>query len=78
MLQLVYLYFTNIAKDQKSYDNLMETKAVALKNRLLQPESVFGDSLQMTMTAHNPRSVSLKVEDLANVDYDRILQMAKH
>ena len=77
MLQLVYLYFTNIAKDQKSYDNLMETKAVALKNRLLQPESVFGDSLQMTMTAHNPRSVSLKVEDLANVDYDRILQMAK-
>jgi zinc protease len=77
MLQLVYLYFTNIAKDQKSYDNLMETKAVSLKNRLLQPESVFGDSLQMTMTAHNPRSVSLKVEDLANVDYDRILQMAK-
>ena len=77
MLQLVYLYFTNIAKDQKSYDNLMETKAVSLKNRLLQPESVFGDSLQVTMTAHNPRSVSLKVEDLANVDYDRILQMAK-
>ena len=77
MLQLVYLYFTNIAKDQKSYDNLMETKAVSLKNRLLQPESVFGDSLQMTMTAHNPRSVSLKVEDLVNVDYDRILQMAK-
>lgn len=77
MLQLVYLYFTNIAKDQKSYDNLMETKAVSLKNRLLQPESVFGDSLQMTMTAHNPRSVSLKVEDLAKVDYDRILQMAK-
>ena len=45
MLQLVYLYFTNIAKDQKSYDNLMQTTAVGLKNRLLQPENVFSDSL---------------------------------
>ena len=37
MLQLAYLYFTNIAKDQKSYDNLMQTAELNLKNRLLQP-----------------------------------------
>ena len=77
MLQLAYLYFTNIAKDQKSYDNLMQTAEIQIKNRLLQPESVLSDSLTATLTCHNPRNKSLVVEDLAQVDYDRILQMAK-
>ena len=77
MLQLVYLYFTNIAKDQKSYDNLMQTAEVNLKNRLLQPENVFSDSLTATLMNHNPRNLPMTTEDLAKVDYDRILQMAK-
>jgi len=77
MLQLAYLYFTNIAKDQKSYDNLMQTTEVQLKNRLLQPESVLQDSLTATLTGHNPRNKALKTEDLAKVSYDRIMEMAK-
>ena len=77
MLQLAYLYFTNIAKDQKSYDNLMQTTEVQLKNRLLQPESVLQDSLTATMTNHNPRNKAMTTEDLALVGYDRILEMAK-
>lgn len=77
MLQLVYLYFTNIAKDQKSYDNLMQTTAVSLKNRLLQPENVFNDSLTAIMTNYNKRNTPLVVADLDKVSYDRILQMAK-
>ena len=77
MLQLVYLYFTNINKDQQSYDNLMQTTEVSLKNRLLQPEGVFNDSLTNTISCHNPRNMMLDVNDLKDVDYDRILQMAK-
>ncbi|MBQ1626141.1 MAG: insulinase family protein, partial [Prevotella sp.] len=77
MLQLVYLYFTNIAKDQKSYDNLMQTTAVGLKNRLLQPENVFSDSLTAVITCHNKRNKPMEVADLDKVNYDRILQMAK-
>ena len=77
MLQLVYLYFTNIAKDQKSYDNLMQTTEVQLKNRLLRPESVLQDSLIATMTNNNPRDKAMKTEDLVKVGYDRILEMAK-
>ena len=72
MLQLVYLYFTNINKDQKSFDNLMQTTEVSLKNRLLQPENVFSDSLTLTLGKHHPR-----VNDLKKVNYDRILEMAK-
>ena len=77
MMQLVYLYFTNINKDQQSFDQLMKTTEVTLKNRLLQPEAVFADSLNASLTCHNPRFRNLDVSDLKDVSYDRILQMAK-
>ena len=78
MLQLVYLYMTgNIKKDQQSVDQLLQTMEISLRNRLLQPETVFSDSLTATLTSHNPRMKALEVADLAKVDYDRILQIAK-
>ena len=77
MLQLVYLYFTNINKDQKSFDNMMQTTEVALKNRLLQPENVFSDSLTLTLGSHHPRVKPFDLDDLRKVNYDRILQIAK-
>ena len=77
MLQLVYLMFTNINKDQKSYDNLMQTTEVQLRNRLLQPETVFSDSLTLTLGNHHPRVKPFDLDDLKKVDYDRILQIAK-
>ena len=77
MLQLVYLYFTNINKDQKSYDNLMQTAEVSLKNRLLQPENVFSDSLTLTVGNHHPRVKPFDLDDLKKVSYDRILEIAK-
>lgn len=77
MLQLIYLYFTNIKKDQESFDNLMRTYEVTLKNKSLSPESAFMDSLTVTSTCHNPRFAPVTLADLKNVDYDRILQIAK-
>ena len=77
MLQLVYLYFTNINKDQESYDNMMKTQELMLKNKLLQPEAVFSDSLQLTVQNHSKRFAPLTMDDLQKVSYDRILQMAK-
>ena len=78
MMQLVYLYMTSsIKKDEQSYDQMMKTTELQLKNRLLQPEAVFSDSLSLTLTKHNPRFKNLDVEDLKDVNYDRILQMAK-
>ena len=77
MLQLLYLTFTNINKDQKSFDNLMQTTELELKNRSLTPETALTDSLQSTLSCHNPRFMPLVSDDLKNVSYDRILQMAK-
>lgn len=77
MLQLVYLYFTNINKDQESYDNMMKTTELMLKNKLLQPEAVFSDSLTLTVQNHSKRFAPLAMDDLEKVSYDRILEMAK-
>ena len=77
MLQLVYLYFTNINKDQEYYDNMMKTQELLLKNKLLQPEAVFSDSLSLTLSNHSLRQAPMTVEDLQQVDYDRILAIAK-
>ena len=77
LLQLVYLYFTKINKDQESFDNMMKTQELMLKNKLLQPEAVFSDSLSLTLANHSKRFAPLTVDDLQKVNYDRILQMAK-
>lgn len=77
MLQMVYLYFTNIKKDNDAFNNLMQQYEVSLKNRELSPETAFSDSLTATLYGHNPRVAPLLLKDLKNVNYDRILQMAK-
>ncbi len=77
MLQMVYLYFTAINKDQASYDNLMSRLELELKNRDLTPEVAFMDSITATMYGHNPRVEPLLAKDLPEVDYDKILEMAR-
>lgn len=77
MLQLVYLYFTAINKDQESFDNLMKTYEISLKNKALSPEGAFNDSVNVTMNCHNPRFASIETADLKNVSYDRILEIAR-
>jgi len=77
LMQLTYLYFTGIKKDEKSYASLMSMLETMLKNQSISPEAAFADSMRSTLYAHNPRFKVLKMEDLKKVDYDRILQIAK-
>ena len=77
MFQMSYLYFTNVKKDDKQFQNLMTQLDMALKNKSLSPDAVFSDSLAATMYAHNPRFTELDVKDLKNINYDRILAIAK-
>ncbi len=77
MLQLTYLYFTAINKDQKAYDNLMSQYEVQLKNRALNPDIALSDSISATMYGHNPRVAPMTSDRLKDVSYDRILQIAK-
>ncbi len=77
MLQLTYLYFTDIRKDQDSYNNLMQQYELSLKNRNLDPQTAYADTLTKVMYENNWRERPFLYKDLRDVSYDRILQMAK-
>ena len=77
MFQMSYLYFTNVKKDDKQFQNLMTQLDMALKNKSLSPDAVFSDSLSATMYAHNPRFTELDLKDIKDINYDRILAIAK-
>lgn len=77
MMQLLYLNFTDIKKDEKAYNNLVSMLRTMLKNKGLSPEAVFADSVQYTLYQHNPRFSGVEEADLDKLDYDRCLQIAK-
>ncbi len=77
MMQMQYLYFTAINKDEKQFQNLMTQLDMMLKNKSLSPDMVFSDSLSQTLYAHNPRNTELDVKDLKDINYDRILEIHK-
>ena len=77
MFQMSYLYFTNVKKDDKQFQNLMTQLDMALKNKSLSPDAVFSDSVAATTYGHNPRFNNIDVKDLKDIDYDRILAIAK-
>lgn len=76
-MQLIYLHFTNVSKDEESFNSIKEQLALMLANKNLQPESVFSDSLTLTIYGHNPRFAPTCKEDLDKIDYDRIMQIWK-
>ena len=77
MLQLNYLLFTAIKKDEPSYDNLINNLKIILKNRALSPDKAFDDSVKYAIHAHSPRFKTLEESDIDQINYDRILQIAK-
>ncbi len=77
MFQLTYLYFTDIKKDTKIFNNQIESWKIGLKNRHLSPNVAASDSLTATVYGHNPRLKPLLLKDLEDINYDRILEIAK-
>ena len=77
MFQLFYLKFTDITKDEKGYNLLMSMLETQLKNKGLQPESAFSDSISYVLGNREWRNQPFNVEALQNVDYDRALQIVK-
>lgn len=76
MLQLVYLTFTDIRKDEEVYNVNREQIRNMLASYATAPKFIFTDSLYRTMY-DNPFISLTKAEDLEAADYDRILAIAK-
>lgn len=77
MLQLLYLHFTDIKKDEKAYNSYIQQMETMLKNRDLQPETQFSDSITAVANSHNPRYGNLTIADLPKISIDRLIEIAK-
>lgn len=77
MMQLLYLYFTAPQKDEKTYNTLINMAETGLKNRDLQPETAFNDSIADYMFQGNKRYANIKVDDLKNASLDRCMEIMR-
>ena len=77
LLQLTYLKFTDLRKDEKSYNQFMTLIKNSLKDQELDPEKVFSDSVDYILGNHNWRNKPFHADDIDNVNYDRALQILK-
>ena len=77
LFQLIYLQFTDVTKDEKNYNSLLNILDISLKNKDLDPENVFNDTLNYITNNYNWRSKPFTVEDIQNLNYDRILEIGK-
>lgn len=77
MMQLIYLNFTNVAKDQEAYNSAEQRLRLQLQNKDLTPESAFSDSLTVTIYGHNQRFAPMDIADLDKISTDRMFEIAK-
>ncbi len=71
MFQLAWLRMTSPRVDTSAYKAFKDQMRAMLANQKNDPESVFGDTVEATMSQHNPRVHMLSAELLDSVDLKR-------
>ena len=77
MLQLVYLKFTAIRKDDNAFTAMMNGYKASLANSETDPRKAFSDSVSLTLTNHNSRTVLFGLKTLDEVSQDKALAIFK-
>ena len=77
MLQLIYLNFTAVRKDDNSYNALINNYRAGLANVAKDPRKAFRDSVDLMMSNHHPRTVVINLETLDKLNQDKALAIFK-
>ncbi len=77
MLQLVYLYFTAPRTDEDSFQSFIQRLETSMKNQEADPMLAFKDEINNAIYGDNALVKRLRIEDLAKIDYARIMEMYK-
>ena len=77
MLQLAYLYFTAQRTDADAFKSWQNKTRAQLLNAEKQPMTALQDTLTRALYNNNPRATQMKAADVDNVDYARVMQIAK-
>ncbi|MDP4240534.1 MAG: insulinase family protein [Bacteroidota bacterium] len=77
MLQLVYLHFTAVRKDDNAFKAMMNAYRASLANIASDPRKAFSDSVNVMVTNHNVRTVIMSLKTLDLIDQDKALAIFK-
>jgi len=75
MLQLVYLHFTAVRKDDNSHQAFLNMLKTSFANASKDPRQAFSDSITQVLSGHHPRAISLKLETIEKIDQDKALSI---
>lgn len=75
LMQLVYLNFTDVRKDEEAYQSLAARLKGVLPTLAANPEFVFNDSLMNAMYLNNPRFSIPTIREIDAVNYDKLLEL---
>jgi zinc protease len=74
MLQMVWLKFAGVRRDEDLYKSYIGKQLELARNRLAQPGALFGDTVVATLYGNNPRAPrALRPEDIPRIDLDRAI-----
>lgn len=76
MLQMVWLKFAGVRRDENLYKSFIGKQIELARNRAAQPGAHFGDVLVSTLYGDNPRAPRApRPEDFAGIDLDRAIDI---
>ena len=77
MFQLLYKHFTDITPDTAAWSTSLRNLRQQLKNRDLDPNTAFNDTVSAITSKNNVRSKPLTLADVNSVDYMHCLDLVK-
>lgn len=75
LLQLNYLHFTAVRKDEDAFKTLLSFLDQQLTNKEKNPKAIWRDSITMMASNYSDRTVLINRENMEKVNYDRSLQI---
>ena len=76
MLQLTYLYFNNLRRDDEAFQSYLTRTKAMLANVESDPMTTFRDSVNLVLYNNHPLVMRMKAEDYDKINYDKALKMA--
>lgn len=77
MMQLAYLYFTDLRRDDKAFNSELNRMRSFLTNREANPRVSYNDSIASILYGNSPRVQPIKAATIDKVSYDRVLEIYK-
>ncbi len=76
LMEMIYLYFTDIRVDEDAYSSYMTRIAGILENKEASPEAAFKDTFQVVSVNYNPRKRPMTKDILQEANLDDITKIA--